>query len=63
MKKEIIKLLIKEELNDLQHAKDAAKQYSTKTVKGFKPWDQMDQAQYNAFLAGVEWARENPSNN
>jgi hypothetical protein len=62
MKKEDIKQLIKEELNDLQQARDAAKKYSTKTVKGFKPWDQMNQVQYDAFLAGVDWARKNPSN-
>lgn len=63
MKKEDLKHLIKEELNDLQHAKDAAKKYSTKTVKGFKPWDQMNQVQYEAFLAGVEWARNSTPNN
>ena len=62
MKKEDIKQLIKEELDDLQQAKDAAKKHSTKTVKGFKPWDQMNQVQYDSFLAGVEWARKNPSN-
>jgi hypothetical protein len=63
MKKEDIKQLIKEELKDAQQAKNAAKQYSTKTVKGFKPWDQMNQVQYEAFLAGVEWARNNESSN
>ena len=63
MKKEDIKQLIKEELNEVQQAIDAAKKYSTKTVKGFKPWDQTNQIQYEAFLAGVEWARRNTPNN
>jgi len=40
-------------------AKEAAKKYSTKTVKGFKPWDQFNQQAYEAFLAGVKWATEN----
>jgi hypothetical protein len=59
MKKENLKQIIKEEIANLQQAKDAAKKYSTKTVKGFKPWDQMNQVQYEAFLAGVEWASQN----
>jgi hypothetical protein len=40
-------------------AKEAAKKYSTKTIKGFKPWDQFNQQAYEAFLAGIQWAREN----
>jgi len=63
MKKEDIKQLIREELKVEQQAKEAAKKYSTKTVKGFKPWDQMNQVQYEAFLAGVEWALNSTPNN
>jgi hypothetical protein len=62
MKKENLKQIIKEELINLQQAKDAAKKYSTKTVKGFKPWDQINQTQYDAFLAGAEWAMRNINN-
>ena len=41
--------IIKEEVKKEQEIKLAAKQYSTKTVKGFKPWDQMNKVQYDAF--------------
>lgn len=62
MKKFYLVKIIKEELNSIQdpQAKEAAKKYSTKTVKGFKPWDQFNQQAYEAFLAGVQWAKENP---
>ena len=59
MKKSDLKQIIKEELSSELKAKEAAKKYSTKTVKGFKPWDQFNQRAYEAFLAGVEWARKN----
>lgn len=60
MKKEELKKIIKEEISSELKVKEAAKQYSTKTVKGFKPWDQVNQQAYEAFLAGVKWAKENP---
>ena len=41
MKKLDLQKIIKEEVENEQALKLAAKQYSTKTVKGFKPWDQM----------------------
>lgn len=59
MKKSDLKQIIKEELSSELKAKEAAKKYSTKTIKGFKPWDQFNQQAYEAFLAGIQWAREN----
>ena len=59
MKKKELEKIIKEEINSELRAKEAAKQYSTKTVKGYKSWDQFNQQAYEAFLAGVKWAAEN----
>lgn len=63
MKKSDLKQIIKEEIASEMQAKEAAKKYSTKTVKGFKPWDQFNQQEYEAFLAGVKWATQKTLDN